>query len=81
MNTSRPGMIRDIEILRAPLPAMFFIRETAFRMDINVNRHKFSIVVLAFVLIFILAEINYRLVETPARLQGKKIAARIGRQN
>ena len=59
------------------IPAMFFLRETAFRLQLDITEHVIAISVLLFFLTAALADINYRWVEMPLRLRGNVLAARL----
>jgi peptidoglycan/LPS O-acetylase OafA/YrhL len=59
------------------IPAMFFLRETAFRLQLDITEHVIASSVLLFFLTAALADINYRWVEMPLRLRGNVLAARL----
>ena len=61
------------------IPAMFFIRETAFRFDRTPAEAPVSSAIIALVLIIVLAAANYRWLENPLRSRGKALAASLGR--
>jgi peptidoglycan/LPS O-acetylase OafA/YrhL len=59
------------------IPVMFFLRETAFRFEwVLADTILFS-GVLAMLLIIILAELNFRWLETPLRLYGRSVAEKL----
>lgn len=67
---------RSYAIYLIHIPAMFFLRETAYRTQIDMADHVVLGGLLALVLIAGLAAANYRWLETPLRLLGKTIAGR-----
>ncbi len=62
------------------IPAMYFLRETAKRLDLVLSHCVPLSCALALALIAVLAEANYRWVEKPLRRRGRLLAARVGAQ-
>jgi peptidoglycan/LPS O-acetylase OafA/YrhL len=58
------------------IPAMFFLRETAYRLQLDITEHALASSLLVVLLTVVLADINYRWVEMPLRLRGNALAAR-----
>ncbi len=56
---------------------MFFLRESAFRLNLDIANFRLAGGVLAVALIAGLAAANYRWVEAPLRRKGKVLAARL----
>jgi peptidoglycan/LPS O-acetylase OafA/YrhL len=59
------------------IPAMYFLRESAYRLGIDIVDYRWGSAMLSLVLIVALAEGNYRWVENPLRRRGKALAARL----
>ena len=59
------------------IPVMFFLRESAYRLHMDLAEHALATVLTALVLIAGLAAVNYRWVEAPLRLRGKMIANKL----
>lgn len=59
------------------IPVMFFIRESAYRLDLDPGEHLMASVIIAFALITGLAAANFHWVETPLRIRGKAIANKL----
>lgn len=81
-----PGMIgrgfvwigqRSYAMYLIHIPAMFFLRESAFRLNLDIANFRLAGGVLAVALIAGLAAANYRWVEAPLRRKGKVLAARL----
>lgn len=60
------------------IPAMFFLRETAFRFDRAPADAPVSSAIIALLLIIVLAAANFRWLESPLRNRGKALAATLG---
>jgi peptidoglycan/LPS O-acetylase OafA/YrhL len=59
------------------IPAMFFLRESAYRLGLDMGEFSLASAVLALGLIAGLAAANYRWIETPMRRKGKELAGRL----
>ena len=59
------------------IPVMFFIRESAYRLGVDIAEFKLVSILLALALIAGLAAANYRWIETPMRRKGKELADRL----
>jgi peptidoglycan/LPS O-acetylase OafA/YrhL len=68
---------RSYAIYLIHIPVMFFLRESAYRLHLNLADYVLASVLIAFFLIAALAAANYRLVETPLRFKGKVIASKL----
>jgi peptidoglycan/LPS O-acetylase OafA/YrhL len=62
------------------IPVMFFIRETAFRLDRTPADGAVVSAIIALFLILVLAAANFRWLEAPLRNRGKVLAAKLGRE-
>ena len=66
---------RSYALYLVHVPVMFGMRELWLRLEIQpVHGHGWGLVLLALGLMALLAELNFRLVETPLRLKGARIA-------
>jgi peptidoglycan/LPS O-acetylase OafA/YrhL len=59
------------------IPAMYFLRESAYRLDLEVASNRVASGLLTLCLVVVLAELNFRWVEEPLRRTGKTLAARL----
>jgi peptidoglycan/LPS O-acetylase OafA/YrhL len=59
------------------IPAMFFLRESAYRLQLDVSEHPLISSLLVLLLTVVLADLNYRWLEMPLRLRGNALAARV----
>lgn len=58
------------------IPVMYFLRESAYRAQVDLGDHALLASLVALALIVILAAANYRWLEMPLRLRGNALAAR-----
>lgn len=72
---------RSYAIYLIHLPAFYFTREIWFRTDAAAQGFNadffYPFIITAFLLIVVLSELNYRLLEVPLRDHGKLVALRI----
>jgi peptidoglycan/LPS O-acetylase OafA/YrhL len=67
---------RSYAIYLIHIPSFYLIRELAYRNDISLQQYKYSALTGAIILILLLAEANYRLIERPVARYSHRFSAR-----